>query len=225
MKQDDDERKSIVQQILQKGTDFVRRIIVPVKRQERAVTLPGVSSLSFGRPHLVVSKKHEKQCNCWCGACGCQHEWRHPNDRDSRDLPLCVVVCCLFACLLVCLFACLLVCLFACLLVVVNQVVVNQSSCVEMSSNQWATMAVRSERNVKRKSRVGWRVKYGWKSFSQKRSPSLLFETKTFVRGRIVAGTRQIFRQCHNLCQQNGPSWSELSSSGGVEAQVFLATS
>ena len=51
------------------------------------------------------------------------------------------------------------------------------------------------------------------------------FRDKTFVRGRIVAGARQIFRQCHNLCQQNGPSWSELSSSGGVEAQVFLATS
>ena len=31
VKQDDDERKKIVQQILQKGTDFVRRIIVSVE--------------------------------------------------------------------------------------------------------------------------------------------------------------------------------------------------
>ena len=37
-KQDDDQRKSIVQQIMQKGTDFLRRIIVPVEDRE-GVTL------------------------------------------------------------------------------------------------------------------------------------------------------------------------------------------
>ena len=63
------------------------------------VRVPGVSSVSLGRLHLLVSTKRGKQCNWWCAACGGQHEWRNPNvivclcpDRDSGDLPLCVVV-------------------------------------------------------------------------------------------------------------------------------------
>ena len=51
------------------------------------------------------------------------------------------------------------------------------------------------------------------------------FRRQTFGRGRIVAGATQVFRQCYNvstcsMCQQNGPSWSESSSSDGVEAEL-----
>ena len=37
--QEDDERKFIVQQILRKSTDFLRRIIVPVGRRDHTVTV------------------------------------------------------------------------------------------------------------------------------------------------------------------------------------------
>ena len=43
--QDDDQRKSIVQQIIQKSTDFLRRIIVPVERTGRGRNVVRVSSL------------------------------------------------------------------------------------------------------------------------------------------------------------------------------------
>ena len=43
-KQDDDQRKSVVQQIKQKNTDFLRRIFVPVEGQ-------GGVTLSYVCPH------------------------------------------------------------------------------------------------------------------------------------------------------------------------------
>ena len=43
VKQEDEERKSIVQQIMHKSTDFQRRIIMPIERQGR-VTLSRVCS-------------------------------------------------------------------------------------------------------------------------------------------------------------------------------------
>ena len=53
MEQEDEERKDIVQQILQKSTDFPRRI-VPVEGQVKGHSVvPSVSSVSVGRLHLV----------------------------------------------------------------------------------------------------------------------------------------------------------------------------
>ena len=45
-KQDDDQRKSVVQQIKQKNTDFLRRIIVPVEGQGGVTTVVRVPSLT-----------------------------------------------------------------------------------------------------------------------------------------------------------------------------------
>ena len=135
VKQDDDEPKSIVQQILQKGTDFVRRIIVPVEGQEMAVTLSYVCP----ECHRCLLEDHI----WWCqrstrssATGGVVHAAASTSGGirtiATPEIFLCLlfVVCCLlfvvrcslfvvclFACLLVCLFACLLVCLFACLLV------------------------------------------------------------------------------------------------------------
>ena len=53
---DDEERKDIVQQMLQKSTDFLRQIIVPLKGQgggHIVVCVPLLSSVSVGRLHLV----------------------------------------------------------------------------------------------------------------------------------------------------------------------------
>ena len=77
-------------------------------------------------------------------------------------------------------------------------------------------MTVRKERSCKRnRRRVVWQVKYGWNSFSQQRSPSmvarsglpLLLGDKPFGQDRNVEGARQIFRQCYNAstCKRNQP--------------------
>ena len=81
MEQEDDER-SMVQQILQKSTEFLRRIIVPVGR-------PGGATLSYRCPHCHrcpledyiwwVLRHGEKQSNWWCAACGGQCDWRNSN--------------------------------------------------------------------------------------------------------------------------------------------------
>ena len=88
-RQEDDQRKSIVQNVKQKGTDFLRRIIVPVEGQ-------GGVMLSYVCPHChrlplegyiwwvsMVhgdgSKNKKKQCDWWCAACGGQDNWRAPN--------------------------------------------------------------------------------------------------------------------------------------------------
>ena len=74
VRQDDDQRKSMVLQNLQKSTDFLRRITMPVQRQ-------GGVTLSYVSPHChrfpledyiwLVSRRHGKQpCNWWCAACG-----------------------------------------------------------------------------------------------------------------------------------------------------------
>ena len=46
MKQEEDKRKSVVKQIVQKSTDFLRRIIVPVEEQ-------GGVTLSYACPALL----------------------------------------------------------------------------------------------------------------------------------------------------------------------------
>ena len=90
---EDDQRKSMVQQILQKSTDFLWRIIAPVGGQ-------GGVTLSYVYPHCHrfpiedciwwVSTRHgKKQCNWWCAACGDQYSWKNPNRylviHDSAD--------------------------------------------------------------------------------------------------------------------------------------------
>ena len=98
-KQDDGPRKGIVQQIMQKSTDFLRRIIVPVHLQE-GVTLscvcrPCHRTSSEDHTRWVSteqgdsSKKGEKQCKWWCAACGGQNKWKDLNSvlviQDSTD--------------------------------------------------------------------------------------------------------------------------------------------
>ena len=81
----------------------------------------------------------------------------------------------------------------------------DRSSFVEISSNRRRPMIVRKEgmANAERR-RVGWQVKYGWKSCLQKRSLSLVARSgtvvvaqkRTFGQGRRVAGFRRVFRLC-----------------------------
>ena len=76
------QRKSIVQQVLQRSTDVLRRIMAPVEVQG-GVTLSYVCPRCHRFPiedHICrVSTEHGKrQCN-WCfAACGGQHKWRDP---------------------------------------------------------------------------------------------------------------------------------------------------
>ena len=82
----------MVQQILQKSTDFLRRVIVPDEGQ-------GGVTLSYVCPDVhqypledyicfwwvsaahgdVNNKTKKKQCNWWCAACGGRYVWRNPN--------------------------------------------------------------------------------------------------------------------------------------------------
>ena len=84
VEQEDEDRQSIVQDILRESTDFLRRIIVPVEGQG-GVTLSYVWSHS-GRLLLEdhiwwVSSGHgKKQCHWWCAACRGQY---HQRDGDS----------------------------------------------------------------------------------------------------------------------------------------------
>ena len=83
LRQEDDERKSIAQHILQKSTDFPRRIKAPVGRQG-GVTLsyvcPRCHHFQIEHRTWWVSTRHRKrQCNWWCAACGGQHDWTNPN--------------------------------------------------------------------------------------------------------------------------------------------------
>ena len=81
VKQDDDQSRSLVQQTLQKSTDFVRRIIVPVEG-------PGgephcrmcARRLSFEDCIWWVPTRHGQiQCNWLCGECGGLYNWTDPN--------------------------------------------------------------------------------------------------------------------------------------------------
>ena len=64
---EDDQRKSIVQQVMQKSTDFLRRIIVPVEEQ-------GGVTLSYACPHCHHILRHGREflihatfpCNFLC---------------------------------------------------------------------------------------------------------------------------------------------------------------
>ena len=91
VKQEDDERKFIVQQIMQKSTDFLMRIIVPVEGQggSHCRTCALIIISSRWKTATSCATKHGKQCNWWCAACGGQHRWRNPNGifvlQDSSD--------------------------------------------------------------------------------------------------------------------------------------------
>ena len=92
--QEDDERKSIVQQILHRSRDFLRRIIVPVQGQG-GVTLSSVCllSVSAGRLHLVglvrARRQQQKRSSATGGAACGEPDWRNPNRvlmiQDSTD--------------------------------------------------------------------------------------------------------------------------------------------
>ena len=75
-----------------------------------------------------------------------------------------------------------------------------RSSFVEISSSHWGgqSMTVRKERDGKRvRRRVGKQVKYGWKSFSQKRSPSVVARSGTAATARRQnVWTRSKCRRC-----------------------------
>ena len=86
VRQEDDQRKSIVQQILQKSTDFLRRTIAPVPNVCPYVCIVSQLKTQSGG---FLTRHGKKQCNWWCAACGGQHNWRHPNRilvvQDSTD--------------------------------------------------------------------------------------------------------------------------------------------
>ena len=99
----------------------------------------------------------------------------------------------------------------------------NRNSFVEISSSHWGggAMTVRKEMDGKRvRRRVGKQVKYGWKSFSQRRSPSVVARSgiastarrQTFGQGQNVASARQILRQCYKA------STCKLYQPGGLAA-------
>ena len=82
-------RLGVMQEILRKSTDFLRRIIAPVDGMG-GVTLsyvcPHCNSFSLEDYIWWVSTGHgdgnnrqKKRCNWWCVVCGGQYEWRAPN--------------------------------------------------------------------------------------------------------------------------------------------------
>ena len=99
VEQEDEERKSIVQLILQKSADFLRRIIVPVEGQGGVIlshVCPHCHRCPLGdylwwvsSGHGDVHRKKKKQRNWWRAACGGQYEWENPNGiliiQDSTD--------------------------------------------------------------------------------------------------------------------------------------------
>ena len=71
-----DERKRIVQQILHRSTDFLRRIIVPVGGQGGVTKCPRCHRYPLedkiwwvSTGHGNSKRKKTKQCNSWCAAC------------------------------------------------------------------------------------------------------------------------------------------------------------
>ena len=78
-------RLGIVQEILRKSTDFLRRIIAPVGGVTLSYVCPSCNSFSCEDHSWWVSSGHDdgnnwkkKHCNWWCAACGGQYEWRAP---------------------------------------------------------------------------------------------------------------------------------------------------
>ena len=82
-------RLGIVQEILRKSTDFLRRIIGPVGGRG-GVTLSYICphGNSFPLEHYIwwVSIGHgdgnnrkKRHCSWWCAVCGGKYEWRAPN--------------------------------------------------------------------------------------------------------------------------------------------------
>ena len=84
VRHDDDQRMSIVQQ-MQRSTDFLRRIIVPVQGQRVCVSLPSVSDWRF----LPVGFDEAREAVSLAGGVQRAANWRNPNRvlviQDSAD--------------------------------------------------------------------------------------------------------------------------------------------
>ena len=88
---EDEDRQSIVQDILRKSTDFLMRIIVPVEGVTLSYVSPHCHRFPLEDHTWWFSSKHgKKPCNWWCAACGGQYKWKAPNRslvmQDSTDL-------------------------------------------------------------------------------------------------------------------------------------------
>ena len=82
-------RLGIVQEILRKSTDFLRRVTAPVNEM-RGLTLSSVCPHRNSFPledyiwwgssgHGAGTNRKKKHCSWWCAACGGHHERRAPN--------------------------------------------------------------------------------------------------------------------------------------------------
>ena len=82
---EDKDRKRIVQQILQKSTDFLRRINVPVRGAGRShivvrvPSLPPLAACRSPRSKGDSSKKGKQPCDWRCTACSGQYNQKDPN--------------------------------------------------------------------------------------------------------------------------------------------------
>ena len=88
VEQEDEERKSIAQQILQ-NTDFLRRVIVPVEEHGEVTFSFATDTRLKTTPGGCLQGIGKKQCNWWCAACGGQYDWGNRNGilviQDSLD--------------------------------------------------------------------------------------------------------------------------------------------
>ena len=77
---DEVEKMSIIQEIMLKSTDYLRRIIAPVGGQ-------GAVTMSYLFPHCnIFSLEHYvwwvtagKTTKWWCAICGDKYDWKQPN--------------------------------------------------------------------------------------------------------------------------------------------------
>ena len=78
--QDEARKVSVVQEIMFKSTDYLRRIIAPVGGQG-GVTMSYLcpNCNSFPLEDYVWWVSGEKHTNWWCAICGEKYYWRQPN--------------------------------------------------------------------------------------------------------------------------------------------------
>ena len=74
---DEERMVSIVQEIMFKSADYLRRIIAPVGGQG-GVTMSFLQQLLFGGPHLV-GLWGKGSNNWWCAICGETYDWKQPD--------------------------------------------------------------------------------------------------------------------------------------------------
>ena len=88
VEQIDEDRKSIAQSILQRSTNFLRRIIVPIEGQGGShyhTCAPRCHRFPMEDYICLASSGHgQKQCNWWCAACGGRYN-RILVIQDSTD--------------------------------------------------------------------------------------------------------------------------------------------